>query len=323
MEGPPSRGEDPELWAVHDEFRRVSGAVDLIGEAIRDAFDQAYDGQNSGRWDYRQLNKTEKTHIGTLVQINIHRYLTLEDGRDLDYRVAGVEVDCKWSRMMGDWEIPEEMYLKNGPQVALLIWGNDFTARWCAGLIRTHETNLRPKGLQRDRKRKLNSAALDKILWLEREGQLIPNQLLRASPAERRLVLGQRSGQACVDMLFKVLAGQLVTRSSVVTAAMQDDPMKRVRDARKNLRAKGYIILGHYAPHPDLAADLGLPRPALGSFVSAKLSPRSRPGPGTVDIQGERWGLAVEIETSHHAPELPRQGREQVEPAPLHLEGGT
>src|SRR5689334_23273072 len=54
IDGPPSRAEDPKLWAVHDEFRRVAGAVELIGEAIRDAFDQAYDGQNSGRWDYRQ-----------------------------------------------------------------------------------------------------------------------------------------------------------------------------------------------------------------------------------------------------------------------------
>jgi hypothetical protein len=224
--------------------------------------------------------------------------------------------------MLGEWEIPEEMYLKSGPKVALVIWGNDFTARWCAGLIRVHESNLRPKGQQRDRKRKLSPSALARILWLERDGRLVPNQLLLLNPAQRHLVLGQRSGQACVDMLFRVLEGHLVTRTSVLTAAMQDDPMKRVRDARKNLRAEGYIILGHYSPHPQLAVGLGLPTPELGSFVSARVTPTPRPGPGTVDIQGKWWEIAVEVASSHHAPELPRQGREQVQPPPLHLAGG-
>lgn len=319
MTEPPTPVADPKLWAVHDEFQRVTGAVDLIGEAIRDAFDQAYDGQNSGRWDYRQLNKTEKTHIGTLVQINIHRYLTLADGLDLDYRVAGVEVDCKWSRMVGEWEIPEEMYLKDGPQLALVIWGNDYTSRWCAGLIRIHESNLRPKGHQRDRKRKLNPAALDQIVWLKRDGRLVPNQLLAMTAHTRQTVLGQRSGQACVDSLFRELQGEIVTRASVLTAAMQDDPMKRARDARKRLKHEGIVIFGHYLPHPDLAEALELPRPGVGSFVSARLAP-ARPGdPASVDIQGRPWRLATADDPAHEAPELPRQGREQLGPPPLHL----
>jgi hypothetical protein len=318
---PPTPDEDPELWTVYEEFHRVPGAIDLLGEAIRDSFDQIYDGQHTGRWDYRQLNKTEKTHIGTLVQINVHRYLTLADGEDLDYRIAGVDVDAKWSRMVGEWEIPEEMYLKNGPQVALVIWGNDYTARWAAGLVRTEEQYLRPKGNQRDKKRKLNEAGNDRILWLRRDGELQPNQLLRALTAEQRqTVLGQRSGQACVNALFNELQGVLVNRASVLTAAMQADSPKRVRDARERLKSKGIVILGHYAPHPEIARTWGLPEPVLGSYVSARVAPAHEHEADSVMLEGMRWRIARRDDPEVEAPALPSQGRvKDPDPAPLHL----
>jgi hypothetical protein len=323
----PSREDDPELWAVRDEFLRVPGALAAVGEAIRDAFDQAYDGQYTGRWDYRQLNKTEKTHIGTLVQINIHRYLTLDDGEELDYRVAGIEIDCKWSRLTHQWEIPEEMYLKeHGPQLALLVWGNDYTARWAVGLLRIDEAVLLPKGKQRDRKRKINDVGKSRILWLVRDGELEANQLLRAPLELRSTILGQRSGQACVNALFENMTGQVINRASVLTAAMQDDPMKRARDARKHLRNKGIVIFGPYAPHPDLADGLGLPRPVKGSFVSARLAPVDTSFPDqlrpSVEIQSRHWRLADPADPDCEAPELPEQGRERAELEPVHLSGG-
>jgi hypothetical protein len=53
--------------------------------AIREAFDQVYDGQHTGRWDYTQLMKTEKTHIGTLVEMWLQREFAFDDGEELDY----------------------------------------------------------------------------------------------------------------------------------------------------------------------------------------------------------------------------------------------
>ncbi len=38
-------------------------------------------------WD--QLFKTEKTHCGTLVEINLHREFKFQDGTKLDYQIAG------------------------------------------------------------------------------------------------------------------------------------------------------------------------------------------------------------------------------------------
>jgi len=289
--------------------------VALLGEVIRDTLDQIYDGQWTGRWDYRQLNKTEKTHVGTLIQINVQKALGLVDGERLDYKIAGVEVDCKWSMSMGGWEIPQEMYCNWGPQIALVIWGNDYTSRWAAGLVRTEESYLRPVGKQRDKKRRLNEAGLSRIIWLQPGGDLVPNTLLRLSAEQRARILGSQSGQACVNSLFYEVQGQLVDRATVLTAAMQADSLKRVRDARKHLRAYGIVIFGHYAPHPDLATRLGLPRPELGSFVSARLVPADVNWPDAkIEIQGGHWRLAEEGDPVATAPELPEQGREKQLP---------
>lgn len=48
--------------------------------AIRQALDPVYDGQRAGRWEYSQLMKTEKTHIGTLVEMWFQREFGFEDG---------------------------------------------------------------------------------------------------------------------------------------------------------------------------------------------------------------------------------------------------
>lgn len=319
LAAPPAREEDPDLWKVYDALTRTPGAIDLIGETIRDTFDQIYDGQWTGRWDYRQLNKTEKTHVGTLIQINMQKELNLTDGDDLDYKIAGVEVDCKWSMTFGGWEIPREMWEKQGPQIALVIWGNDYTSRWLAGLVRTEEQHLKPIGKQRDGKRRLNDQGLDRILWLQNGGDLLPNALLALDPATRAVILGSSSGQECVNRLFRAMQGQLVDRATVVTVAMQADSPKRVREARKLLAPEGIVIFGHYAPQPAFARALGLPEPTMGSFVSARLAPATSPAEdGVIEVQGTAWKLAGPDDPVVFAPTLPKQGRE-VEPPPVEV----
>ena len=94
---PPSEGEDPELDAVEDALRVLDPTGDAVAEVIRDTFDQLYDGQHSGRWSFDQLFKTEKTHMGTLIEINLQRRFKFDGGDATDYRIAGVQVDCKYS----------------------------------------------------------------------------------------------------------------------------------------------------------------------------------------------------------------------------------
>jgi hypothetical protein len=305
---PPQRDADEDLWKVRDELVRLN-LPDYLPNVIRETFDQIYDGQRTGRWDFDQLNKTEKTHVGTLLQINLQKELDLSDGDDLDYLVAGVEVDCKWSQTMYGWEIPEEMYNRS-PRLALLIWGNDYTGRWAAGLLRIDESALKPLGGQRDRKRKINDEGKRRILWLK-VGDLVRNTLLDLPDTQRDRILSAPSGQKCVNELFRELTGVLVNRATILTAAQQDDSLKRVRDARKNLRTEGIVIFGHYHPHPNLAESLGLPRPTRGRFVSTRLAPTDAEEPeGTIELDGRLWCRAHHDAVETEAPLLPRQGKE-------------
>jgi hypothetical protein len=84
----PAGEADPELDAVQAELYRLDPSGDQVAAVLRDTLDQLYDGQHTGRWSYEQLRKTEKTHMGTLVEINLHRQFGFEDGDVTDYRIA-------------------------------------------------------------------------------------------------------------------------------------------------------------------------------------------------------------------------------------------
>src|ERR1700744_5152349 len=103
-----SAGDEPELDLVEAELYRLDPTGDRVATVLRDTFDQLYDGQHTGRWSFNDLHKTEKTHMGTLVEINLHREFNFDDGDATDYRIAGIEVDCKYSMSYGGWEVPPE-----------------------------------------------------------------------------------------------------------------------------------------------------------------------------------------------------------------------
>lgn len=308
---PPTREEDPQLWAVQDAINELDPSGVRTGYAIREALDQIYDGRRTGRWDFTQLMKTEKTHIGTLVEIWLQREFRFADGDDLDYKIAGVDVDCKWSMDLYGWEIPQEMY-SHGPKIALVVWANEYTARWASGLIRIDETVLGHRTRQRDGKRQLNETGRDRILWIAPGADLVKNTLLHVhDPRKLDLIAYATFGQTAVTNLFRELQGELVNRATVETAGQQIDSAKRVRDARTALQDEGIVIFGHYAPHPQLAEALGLPAPTLGRYVSARLAPwLEGDHEKHVAINGGLWRLARPHDPGVAAPTLPKQGRE-------------
>ncbi|MDX2970985.1 NaeI family type II restriction endonuclease [Kribbella solani] len=307
---PPLRQEDPRLWAVRDALLQADPTGARTAVVLREAFDQAYDGQRTGRWDYTQLLKTEKTHLGTLVEIWLQREFKFSDGDELDYKIAAQDVDAKWSRDLYGWEIPPEMYSR-GDKLAMVVWANEYSARWALGLIRISESVLVPEGKQRDRKRRLNEAGADSILWVHRGKPMIKNTLLHLPMHIVQEISDAPTGQKAVSILFARAQRQLITRAAVATAAQQVDSAKRVRDARTVLAPDGIVILGHYDPHPRIARDLGLPVPTLGRFVSARLV-RCRPGDSESSalIAGERWRLARPDDPLEPAPQLPKQGQD-------------
>lgn len=302
-----------ELSAVEAELYRLDPTGDQVATVLRDTLDQLYDGQHTGRWNYDQLHKTEKTHMGTLVEINLHRRFGFGDGDATDYRIAGIEVDCKYSMTYGGWELPPEAI----DHFCLLITANDATSSWAAGLIRVREEYLRERR-NRDSKRQLSAAARSHIrqLWT-RHGRLAENIFLYMDPRDRERIFnatarrGTQHGQAKTNEFFRTVQRRIIRRAEVATVAQQDDFMKRARGnggARTALQAEGILVLGHQDNDPLVAGALGLPVPHKGEFVSARVVPAYDDRDDLVAvIGGQRWALARPGDPQIPAPSISRQ----------------
>jgi len=68
-----ARQDDPELRAVADELMSHDPDGLRVARVLRRTYDMLLDGQHTGRYRWDQLYKTEKTHFGTLVEINLQR----------------------------------------------------------------------------------------------------------------------------------------------------------------------------------------------------------------------------------------------------------
>lgn len=280
--------DDAALDRAVDWFQAQPDMVQRFAGAIRQSFDEVFDGQRTGRYSLEQLSKVEKTYIGTKVEIVVQAEFGLQRGRRMDYLVAGEEVDAKWSMKSGGWMIPTEAV----GELCLCLTADDAKSIFSVGVVRAEDNGLRASRNQ-DKKRRLNEGGLAAMHWLEEHGRLAENLLLHLDNATRSAILDYRlSGQRRVNQLFRYVHGRLVRREAVLTVAQQDDGPKRVRDARKHLQPEGIVVLGHQGSHPLIAESLGLVRPPKGSWVAARLSPAHELAPGTVEIDGTLWRLA-------------------------------
>lgn len=91
--------------------------------------------------------------------------------------------------------------------------------------------------------------------------------------AVRNKIFSHESGQARVNELFRLVQGKIIPRVAVETVARQKDPMKRVRDARKQLASEDILILGHQDGDPDIAKARGFPMPRKGEMLSLANKP--------------------------------------------------
>ena len=259
-----------------------------FGAAIRQSFDEVFDGQRTGRYRLEQLSKVEKTYIGTKVEIVVQAEFGLPRGTHLDYLVDDQQVDSKWSMKSGAWMIPTEAV----GELCLCMTANDNTSEFQVGILRVGHARLRVSE-NKDKKRRLNDDGLSAMTWLARPGALAENLLLHLDDRTRSLILDESlSGQRRVTELFRRVQRRVVRREVVLTVAQQDDGPKRVRDARKALRPEGVIVLGHQQSHPRIAADLGLEIPPKGSWLSCRVVRNHRDSGRTAEIDGELWRLA-------------------------------
>lgn len=279
-------------------FRAQPEMEARFGAAIRQSFDEVFDGQRTGRYRIEQLSKVEKTYIGTKVEIVVQAEFGLQRGARLDYLIDEQEVDAKWSMRSGGWMIPTEAV----DDLCLCLTADDTRSEFRVGVVRTGDAHLRASR-NKDGKRCLNDEGLSAIRWLANPGALAENLLLHLDDETRTAILDYSlSGQRRVTELLRRVQKRIIRREVALTVAQQHDGPKRVRDARMPLQREGVLVLGHQGAHPRIAADLGLEIPPKGSWISCRVV-RDRSGLGRkAEIDGLSWRLA--------------QPGEDVEPGP-------
>ena len=255
--------------------------------------------------------KTEKTHFGTLVEINAQREFRFEGGDSTDFRIAGHQIDAKWSQTRGAWMLPPEVF----GELAIVLTGSDLEAIWSLGLIRV-TTEFRKESANRDKKSQLNQQGRDAVHWIWNDAPLRPNVLLQLPEDVVGHIFDHRYGTVRTNRLFRAAEGMIVHRNVVATVSRQLDAQKRVRyngGARSALAPEGYLILsGLY--HRELAERLGLPVPLADEYVSVRVLPCG-PEDG-VRLAGSWWRRArPEEKTTADAPRLSEKDTSRGEDA--------
>ncbi|MGG5173890.1 NaeI family type II restriction endonuclease [Pseudarthrobacter sp. J1763] len=297
---------DSALEAVFQWFREADPDGSRFARVFRQTFDQLYDGQRTGRYRWDQLFKTEKTHYGTLIEINLQREFKFEDGDVMDYKIAGHEIDCKYSAS-GQWMLPPESL----DHLILASVANDQLSSWSIGIVRATPEN-RNAGQNRDHKGSLSAVGKSRIRWLFKDAPMQPNILLQLPVHHVTQIFSPNSGQGRVNELFRLATDMRISRNIVATVAQQSDFMKRVRasgGARTILRPEGYLILGgDYAGQKAVAKALGTAVPEAGEVVSVRVGPIDHKIENSVELDGITWHRVGPDEASEiPAPLVPGQ----------------
>jgi Restriction endonuclease NaeI len=233
----------------------------IAGLAIRDAIDQVIDTPRTRRWCLEQLHRQELAYLGVRVEIVLRDALSLPPGEyGQDFGIAGSDVDCKWSKHWGGWEIPPEAVDK----LCLLVWADDASSSFAIGIFLARNEFLTHINGNRDRKRKIQRPeGLATVRWLVPRGtRLPPNVLLRLPPADRDAILAPAGGDDRMAELFRRCEGVVLKRHVIASVAQQDDPTRRARAMRKRLEPEGLeIFCGYLREQKQRAAELGGPVP--------------------------------------------------------------
>lgn len=268
-------------WFAHRDARA------LIGNAVEDAIYYVLDGARTHRFDVmdERVDSDERRTIGTKLQFHVMENFELPRLRHPDTMVDGVGVEIKGT-IGGNWAIPREGQCG----VTLMIQADVERDRQQAYLMRTHRCWLR-EGANHDGKRGVvaRSLAAHAVL-LYPWAPLRPNPLKRLSDPDREAVFDLADGQQVrLKRLFLALPHTEISRAAILTVcAGNEDPMRRVRAIRPQMRALGYELLcGKWEAQRELGSRLGF------------------------DLTGAAW-VAIRVSEVDADYELGRRVREEI-----------
>ena len=247
---------------------RAGGTLELhqsFPAMLRRCIDDVIMTPKTGRRAYEELEKTEKTYIGTRVEIELRALLRLPRGR-LDTEILGRDVDIK-NTMGSNWMIPTEAL----DQPCLLVAADEARARCYLGLIVARPAYL-TQGKNKDGKGSISAAGFGNILWLMCDHAYPANFWRGQDPHVVTTIFSQSTGNTRMASLFRQIQAFPIARDVVEAVAQQKDFMRRIRSdkgrgTRDLLETEGILLLsGQY--DSQLIKALGLPRCRGSEFIS-------------------------------------------------------
>ncbi len=284
------------LGALGAEITARAGGTDALATGfaamLRTCIDDVIMTPKTGRRSYEELEKTEKTYIGTRVEIDLRAWLGLPKGR-LDTRILGRDVDIK-NTMGGNWMIPTEAT----GHPCILVAADEVRAHCYLGLIVARPEYL-TRGQNKDAKKTVSAAGFGHIHWLLRNHPY-PSNFWRTQPeAVVARIFAGTSGNQRMATLFREVQDHPITRDVVHAVAQQHDYMRRIRSdngrGTRDLLAQECILLLSGQYDAPLIAALGLPPCPSDAFVSHRAQ-----SPLQIDIAAKHGHAARWIGT--HPP---------------------
>ena len=238
-----------------------------VGALLRECIDGVIKTPKTGRRLYDELEKTEKTHIGTCVEIELRHRLKLARGKVLDCQIADVEVDVKFS-LGKSWMIPPEAF----GLPCIIISADDTSARCRFGLFVARPEYLNAGN--RDQKCSISKLGQGNIRWLLKDEPYPPNFWQSVSRDVADKIASGRSGNERLVTLFLEVRDRPISRKVIEDVAAQHDPMRRARadksrGTRNRLAQDGIVLLcGNWSGVQEFITKVGLPTLGGSEFMS-------------------------------------------------------
>jgi hypothetical protein len=302
---PPPKGQDAALDKVEKWWRSQKTAAALVGETVRQTFDQVLDPERTGRYDLSVLNGVEQEYLAVRFRIILRDEFNLPRGPGTSHLSLGIEgegVEALFGQA-GGRVVPSVAV----GELCLVVTASDDQAIFSLGILRVSDELIQSHPATSGQS--LTDAALAQVRWIWRNQSMPENILTTLSPVDVQAIFamsGRGNGQARIDELFRRVQGRIIPRRLTITVAHQDDPMKRARTARTNLQPEGIVILGHQKDHPRICGALGMAVPKKGELIAARVvraTMERQIGRSFVNISGANWVIAEPTEPDEAGPE--------------------
>ncbi|MBS3930557.1 MAG: hypothetical protein KGZ65_04925 [Sphingomonadales bacterium] len=235
-----------DLKKLESDLLSAAGGLELFEEKLRSFFrsaiDEVIDTARTGRFFLADLEKTEKTYLGTKFEMLLRDWLQVPRGVTLDLLIGGEEVDVKSTTIgKSGWMIPREAI----DQLCILLRVNEKRSQCAVGLVRARTPYLR-LGKNQDKKTSLSAEGTQNIWWVVEDFPYTPNFWSLIDKSLREKIMASGGGSRRIAAMFEQCLETPVSRVVIASIGAQDDFMRRIRrggGARDFLAPKGIAIL--------------------------------------------------------------------------------